>query len=161
MTPPPPRLPPADASIFASALSRAAIDRALAAPRFEVLGKIGVDLGPSSTPGTADLPRRRRILVPVDVQALVSPAGAPMAVVPLTGRQGTRRRSRQPPRLLSASTCTGRCRTHCWPAATTDATQDLSMPPLPDTWVVVRTLLPVGRRTVQATGWVIDAAARR
>ncbi len=31
------------------------------------------------------------------------------------------------------------------------------MAPLPDTWVVVRTLQPRGRRTVQATGWVLDA----
>lgn len=148
--------PPLD-DIFSSSLSKSAIDRAIATPRFEVLGKIGVDRG---VVGTWDprLSRRRRILVPIDVQALVSTQTAPVGVVPLTGRQGD-------PAPFTGADTTLPAGVHLhW--AMPDAllagghdevTESLAMPRLPDTWVVVRTLAPVGRAQVQATGWVVDA----
>ncbi len=147
--------PPLD-DLFSSSLSTKLIEQALATPRFEVLGKIGVD---RTVVGTWDrgLSRRRRILVPVDVQALVSTAADPVAVVPLTGRQldpapfaehtpmspGVHLHWAMPDALLAGGHVA--------------ATETLGMPRLPDTWVVVRTLQPIGRSRVQATGWVVDA----
>jgi len=155
--------PPVDNdSVFASgptsALSRAAIDRALLTPRFELFGSLGVDRKVIGTWNT-QLSRRRRILVPVDVQALVSLEGAPTEVVPLTGRQ------QDPPPFASPTPLPPGVHVH-W--AMPDALLGLghdeqtgkpTMRPLPDTWVVVRTMQPLGRRTVQATGWVVDAAS--
>ena len=34
---------------------------------------------------------------------------------------------------------------------------DLELPALPDRWVVIRHLYPVGSRSIHVTGWVIDA----
>ncbi len=148
----PPDGPPAIAS-----LSRAAIERAMLAPRFELLGSLGVDRGVIGS-WNPQLSRRRRILVPVDVQALVSPEGAPVEVVPLTGRQ------QDPPPFTAPTALSAGVHLHwAMPDALLAVRHDEqtgkpSMRPLPDTWVVVRTLQPLGRRTVQASGWVIDAA---
>ncbi len=148
--------PPLDDQ-FSLSLSRTAIERALATPRFEVLGRLGVD---RDLIGTWDprLPRRRRILVPVDVQALVTTTDEPVPVVPLTGRQ------LDPPPFATPDSLKPGVHLH-WAMPDSllagghdEDTRTLTMRhTLPDTWVVVRTLQPVGRRTVQATGWVIDA----
>ena len=41
--------------------------------------------------------------------------------------------------------------------ATDPTTGDLKLPALPDRWVVIRHLYPVGSRSIHVTGWVLDA----
>ena len=91
----------------------AAIDAAVATNRWAALVKLDVDV---DVVGTWDrgLPRNKRILVPIDVQAMVVPDherrehGAPRGHGQRPG--AVRRRRRRAPRECI---CTGRCRTRC------------------------------------------------
>ena len=129
---------------------------ALTSPRLGFLGRVGTDL---STIGTWDprLPRRTRILVPVDVQAYVARADVAEPTVDLRGAaddpapfaEGT---ARQPGVHLHWA----------MPDALLGVRHDQStggpsVTPLPDAWVVVRTLQPVGAGQAVATGWQVDA----
>ena len=135
-------------------------ERAFSSPRFEVLGKLGTDV---ATVGTWDrsMSRRTRILVPVDVQAYVVPRGGAEETVAVSGdletdpapfavgtpkEPGVHLHWAMPDALLRAD--------H------DDETRSPVLPALPDQWVVVRTLQPVGQRQVLATGWVVDARTR-
>ena len=135
----------------AGALTKAAFDR-----RWVAMASSGVDL---QTIATWDrmLPRTRRVLVPVDVQAYVVPAGGGEPVVAVSGGP-------EDPEPLQAG-ASGEPGVHLhWamPDALVTgrhdtATGDLVLPELPDRFVVLRQLYPVGSRTVQLTGWVLDA----
>ena len=131
-------------------------ERAVLSPRFEILGKIGLDM---STVGTWNprLSRRNRILVPVDVQAYVAPDDGVEETVPLTGRQQD-----PPPFTVGTARPPGVHLHWAMPDALLagghdESTQALSLPRLPDTWAVIRALQPVGGRSVLVHGWVVDA----
>ena len=127
----------------AGALTKAAFDR-----RWVAMASSGVDL---QTIATWDrlLPRTRRVLVPVDVQAYVVPAGGGEPVVAVSGGP-------EDPEPLQAG-ASGEPGVHLhWamPDALVTgrhdtATGDLVLPELPDRFVVLRQLYPVGSRTVQ------------
>ena len=124
--------------------------------RWSGMAAADVDL---STVATWDrhLVRDRRVLVPVDVQALVVPVVGAEATVAVGGTRfdpapfdagavplpGVHLHWAMPDALLRGGT---------------DATSgDLAMPALPDRWVVIRHLYPIGSRSVHITGWVVDA----
>ncbi len=129
---------------------------AVASPRLSFLGRVDTDL---STIGTWDpgLSRRTRILVPVDVQAFVARADVNELTVDLVGGDedplpfaegvakapGVHLHWAMPDALMAA---------HHDPV-----TGKVVSPPLPDAWVVVRTLQPLGSRQAVASGWVVDA----
>ncbi|MEJ1109453.1 MULTISPECIES: hypothetical protein [unclassified Kribbella] len=132
-------------------LRKAVLDR-----RFAGLVRAGTEL---TTIGTWDrrLSRRTRILVPADVQAFVVPAGGGEPTVPVTGGAGD-------PQPFDPGTVRAVGVHLHWAmpdallvGADNPATKSLDLPPLPDRWVVVRTLQPVGGRQVHVRGWVIDA----
>ncbi len=130
-------------------------------PRWHVMARTGLD---PAIIGTWDslLNRRKRIAVPVDVQAFVVRSTGGEPTVPLKGDStdplpfaaGTVRPAgvhlhwALPDALLRAE-----------PASpdengTADA---LAFPPLPDRWVVLRLIRPEGLSRVHVRGWVIDA----
>ncbi|MFC7496389.1 MULTISPECIES: hypothetical protein [unclassified Nocardioides] len=132
-------------------------EKAFSSPRFEVLGKLDVDV---ATIGTWDptMSRRTRILVPVDVQAYVVPEGGVEETVAVTGDRDTD----PAPFAVGAPKAPGVHLHWAMPDALLVADHDEEtrtprLPHLPDQWVVVRTLQPVGQRQALATGWVIDA----
>lgn len=104
------------------------------------------------------LSRDRRILVPVDVQAFVAPTGGSEPVVGVAGRTG------DPDPFTAGSPPAAGVHLH-WAmpdallrGSTDPDTGELRLPVLPDRWVVIRHLYPVGSRSVHVTGWVVDAA---
>ncbi|HEU4426501.1 MAG TPA: hypothetical protein VFR67_28510 [Pilimelia sp.] len=104
--------------------------------------------------------RRTRILVPADVQAFVVPAAGGEATVPVTGGTG------DPPPFAAASARPAGVHLHwAMPDALLagghdTASNSLKLPPLPDRWVVIRALQPVGERQARLRGWVLDATSR-
>ncbi len=103
------------------------------------------------------LVRDRRVLVPVDVQALVVPAVDGEATVAVGGIPG------DPDPFDAGAVPQAGVHLHwAMPDAllrggTAEATGELAMPALPDRWAVIRHLYPVGSRSVHITGWVVDA----
>ncbi|MEX2282225.1 MAG: hypothetical protein WEE89_07055 [Gemmatimonadota bacterium] len=142
------------------------LETALFDRRFTALARVGVDLAGIAT-WDRNLDRRTRLLVPIDVQALVVPTADGEATVPIAGAgaddpapfadgvvrpAGVHLHWAMPDALLH-----GRHR----PAAedgSTEAAPDF--PPLPDRWVVIRALLPNRVNAAIITGWVIDARAK-
>jgi len=139
-------------------INEALAETAVSSKRFELLSKLRTDI---ATIGTWDtgLSRRTRILVPIDVQAYVVPVGGTEPTVDLVGDPeddpapfgagsarpvGVHLHWAMPDALLRA-------------ARPDPARPKPELPSLPDQWVVVRTLQPVGHRQVLATGWVVDA----
>ena len=132
-------------------------ERAFSSPRFEVLGKLDTDIATVST-WDRTMSRRTRILVPVDVQAYVVPEGGAEETVAVTGdvERDTA------PFAVGTPKAPGVHLHWAMPDALLRADHDEEsrspvLPPLPDQWVVVRTLQPDGQRQVLATGWVVDA----
>ncbi|MEO6713572.1 MAG: hypothetical protein ABIM89_09115 [Mycobacteriales bacterium] len=118
--------------------------------------------------------REPRLLVPVDVQAFVVPAGAggdetmvrlPFrdsddALDPLDVRDPGAVRPSGVHLLWSVPTALGNGRIVDDPAAPGDATRRrLDLPLLPDRWVVLRLAVAGGAREPMVTGWVVDAVA--
>ncbi len=131
--------------------SAAVLDR-----RFAALVSTGASLAAIGTWDTR-LSRRTRILVPIDVQAYVVPAGGGgEATVPVTGGPG------DPEPFAAGGQRPAGVHLH-WAmpdallAGSGAAGGTLALPPLPDRWVVLRTLQPVGARQVHVRGWVLDA----
>jgi hypothetical protein len=119
------------------------------------------------------LVREPRLLVPVDVQALVVQAAAngaePMLRLPFRDTDGGPAPdvhdagTPRPPGvhlLWSVPAALGHGTVVDDPAAPGDATRRrLDLPALPDRWVVLRLAVVDGAREPLVTGWVIDAAA--
>ncbi|HZG93386.1 MAG TPA: hypothetical protein VEZ46_01625, partial [Mycobacteriales bacterium] len=119
------------------------------------------------------LVREPRLLVPVDVQALVVQAGVndaePMVRLPFRDTEGGPAPDVHDPGtprpagvhlLWTVPAALGHGSVVDDPAAPGDATRRrLDLPALPDRWVVLRLVVPAGGRTPLVTGWVIDAAA--
>ena len=116
------------------------------------------------------LVREPRLLVPVDVQALVVRAGAndtdPMLRLPFRNRPPSRRwtsrRGRAPPTGRAPAVVGPRRDGHgqivADPAAPGDPTRHrLELPALPDRWLVLRLAVPAGATDPLVTGWVIEA----
>ncbi|MDQ3385814.1 MAG: hypothetical protein M3503_07390, partial [Actinomycetota bacterium] len=136
-------------------------EAAVASRRFEMLSKLDIDIATIRT-WDVGLSRRSRILVPIDVQAYVVPAGGTELTVDILGdpendpqpfTAGTVRETgvhlhwAMPDALLAA-------------ARADQAVRTPELPLLPDQWAVVRTLQPTGRRQVLATAWVVDARSQ-
>lgn len=150
-----------------------AIAKAMTTPRFAALARADLSVRQIGT-WDADLPRDTRLLVPIDVQALVVPAGADAAVVQTEtvvpdAPPGSDPRDvlPRPPEPFGASTPrepgvhlhwampdgltrgdAGGVRSDPVPAG-----NPTSLPALPDRWVVVRLLH--GATTVRS--WVLEA----
>jgi len=137
---------------------------AIANPRWNVLARTGLDV---ATIGTWDkrLYRRKRICVPVDVQAFVVPASGGEATVTVRGD------ARDPAPFAAGAVRPAGVHLH-WalpdsllrgePTAR-DArgrSERLALPALPDRWVVLRLLRPRGVNRPLVRGWVIDARTR-
>lgn len=132
------------------------LQQAVFSPRFAALARADVDLGTWQT-WDRGLPRNRRILVPIDVQAYVVPAQGGEPTVAVGAVQGD-----PAPFDPGAARPAGVHLHWALPDALLhgehdEATRTLRMDPLPDRWVVVRTLLPEGTRSAYATGWVVDS----
>ena len=128
-------------------------------PRFAAVVRAGVDAATMRTwdPG---LSRRSRLLVPVDVQAYVVAAGGAEPVVPLTGGAGRPGPVRGWVAVAGrGAPALGHARCAACAHGESGPVDRLTLPPLPDRWVVVRTVQPIGARRVDVHGWVIDAAA--
>ena len=135
-------------------------------PRWTAATKLDLDAG---VVGTWDehLVRDVRLLVPIDVQALVVGAGTTETMVRLPSAlndpsgQGAGfpaafdGGSKRPPGVhLHWAVPDALLRGQL--AAGTDSNR-LSLPPLPDRWVVLRLLTPVGATQVVVRGWVLEA----
>jgi hypothetical protein len=145
------------------------IQKALISPRWS--GLVRVDTTPEAL-ATWDpsLLRHSRVLVPVDVQALYVPTGdttlfvrLPCALTTPDGQaveptpaplaDGTKRDAgvylhwAAPDSLLAGTL-----------ESVPDASRNrLSLPPLPDRWVVLRIVAPVNGTATVVTGWVLEA----
>jgi hypothetical protein len=123
--------------------------------RWSTLAKTATDL-PTLQTWDPRLPRDRRVLVPIDVQAFVATAGGER-VAPVGGvlddpepfddlaalPAGVHLHWALPDSLLAGRAAEG--------------SQRPSFPRLPDRWVVVRTIARPGQSTVHHRGWVVDA----
>ncbi len=140
------------------------LDKALATPRWNILARTGLDV---ATIGTWDehLQRRKRICVPMDIQALLVPAAGGEAFVTVRGD------SRDAAPFAAGAPRAAGVHLH-WalpdallrgePTArdATGQSDALAMPALPDRWVVLRQLRPRGGTRVIVRGWVVDASTR-
>ncbi|MGE0879551.1 MAG: hypothetical protein AB7L13_12090 [Acidimicrobiia bacterium] len=132
------------------------LNKAVYQQRYAALARADVDLSTLSTWDPA-LPRDKRILVPIDVQAFVVAQSGGEPTVPIRGfapdpepfaggtvrAPGVHLHWAMPDSLLVGKESADHTR--------------LDLPPLPDRWVVVRALLPIGVSRALTTGWVIDA----
>lgn len=129
--------------------------------RWSVLARTGIDV---ATLGTWDntLHRRKRICVPVDVQAYVVPKTGGEATVLVRGDE------RDPQPFAAGTVRAAGVHLH-WalpdallrgaptPRDARGQSDALAMPPLPDRWVVLRLLRPRNSKRSLVRGWVIDA----
>ena len=139
----------ADFFVDPEILRGAVLDR-----RFAGLARVGTDLGVLTT-WNPHLSRRYRILVPADVQAYVVTADTTEVTVGVTGDR------RDPAPFATGAVKPVGVHLH-W--AMPDALlrgenvdNELVLPPLPDLWVLVRTVFPSGARQAVVRGWVIHA----
>jgi len=116
----------------------------------------GVDTATERT-WDRNLRRTSRIMVPIDVQAFVVPGSGGEETVTITG--GTL----DPEPFAAGAVRPSGVHVH-WAmpdamlrAADADLADDFVLPPLPDRWVVLRVLYPVGQRRPFVRGWVLDA----
>src|SRR5438105_9663970 len=152
-----------------SEFSKEQIEQAAQTSRWNALAQLGV-VADDLNRYVGALIREPRLLVPVDVQALVIDAGnvqTPFVRLPFRESEdfppfdvhdpGTTR----PPGvhlLWSVPAALGRGRVVDDPAAPGDATRrKLDLPLLPDRWVVVRLAVPSGAQHPLVRGWVVEA----
>lgn len=133
---------------------------AISTPRWNVLARTGLDVATIATWDTL-LPRRKRIVVPVDVQAFVVRANGGEATVEVHGDE------RDPAPFTAGAVRAAGVHVH-WALpdallrgepSTRDAngqSKQLELPALPDRWVVLRMLRPKGVKRPLIRGWVID-----
>jgi hypothetical protein len=134
------------------------LQKAVFDPRWRALARVGTGLRVLDT-WDPRLSRRTRLLVPVDVQAFVVPAGDAEPTVPVTGGPG------DPPPFAVGSPRPAGVHLHwAMPDALLRGREQvqgsgvLALPRLPDRWVVVRTVLPEGQKRALVRGWVIEPA---
>jgi hypothetical protein len=151
-----PRIPTGPKAIGRDELQKAIID-----PRWHVMARTGLD---PTTIGTWDskLVRRKRVAVPVDVQAFVVRGTGGEVTVPLKGDAS------DPAPFATGTVRPAGVHLH-WalpdallrgePASPDEngSAEDMAFPALPDRWVVLRMLRPLGVKTVHVRGWAIDA----
>ena len=156
-----------------SSLPPDAILRALESPRWTGLVRVGLDAAQIGhwDPG---LLRQPRVLVPIDVRALFvekgsrerfvrlpfaltqaddeEPEAMPEPFAPGETRPAGVHLHWSPPRALLRGEVTD---------APTGTANRLSLPPLPDRWVVLRIIAPIGASVPHLRGWVLDADTAR
>ena len=146
--------------------------KAAVTPRWSALTALG---GVSADLANYDrfLVREPRLLVPVDVQALVVRAGVNdtegmirlpfrnlTAEPPLDVHDAGQKRPPGVHLLWSVPAALGHGKVVDDPAAPDDATRRrLDLPALPDRWAVLRLAVPAGATDPLVTGWVIEADA--
>jgi len=156
-----------------SSLPPDAILRALESPRWTGLVRVGLDAAQIGLwdPG---LLRQPRVLVPIDVRALFVEKGSTERFVRLPFAL-TQRDDEEPEAMPEpfADGVTRPAGVHLhWapPDALlrgeitdppTDAANRLSLPALPDRWVVLRIIAPTGASTPHVRGWVLEADTAR
>lgn len=132
------------------------LKEAVYSQRWAWLVRANADIGTIAT-WDSNLYRNRRILVPIDVQAYVAHPSALEDLLPMTGghddplpfAQGTpavpgvHLHWAMPDALLRASEV--------------KQDEELELPHLPERWVVIRALFPIGLNRPLLRGWVIDA----
>ena len=140
------------------------MQEAITSQRWNVIARTGLD---PATIGTWDkfLHRRKRICVPVDVQALVVPKSGGELLV------GVRGDRRDPAPFTAGTTRAAGVHLH-WalpdallkgkptPKKANGQSDELVLSPLPDRWVVLRLLRPRGASRALVRGWVINALTR-
>ena len=147
------------------------IARQLKSPRWSALARTGLSLDAVGRFDPA-LVRDTRVLVPIDVQALVVPAGSaePMVRLPLSiaapddapPAPATDVLADGPPRpagvhlhwAMPDALLRGKL-------ADNGPTNRLALPALPDRWVVLRVVAPKGASAPVVRGWVIEADTTR
>lgn len=142
--------------MFEFVLKPEVLDQAVYSQRWAWLARANVDVKTIVT-WDRKLPRNRRILVPIDVQAYVATENSLETVVPVTGGPD------DPPPFAGGDKPAAGIHLHwAMPDALlrggeSAAGGELEMPLLPERWVVVRALFPVGLERPMLRGWVIDA----
>lgn len=141
--------------------------------RFLAADRAALDIGEIAT-WDKYLLREKRLLVPIDVQALYVPAGStepmvrlPMLVAGANGQTVENAEDGMPDPFDAGTPREAGVHLHwAMPDAllrgsfrkTEDgASNRLALPPLPDRWVVLRLVLPRGASQPVTTGWVIEA----
>tara|TARA_R110001583_G_scaffold173572_1_gene327631 strand:+ start:5081 stop:8872 length:3792 start_codon:yes stop_codon:yes gene_type:complete len=142
--------------MFKHLLKTKTLTKAIFDERWAWLVRADTDLG-SVTTWDPNLRRNKRILVPVDVQAYVAHESNPESLVPVTGGPGD-------PLPFTEGTVpeTGVHLHWALPDALLRGAEsasggELEMTELPDRWVVIRSLFPVGINRPMLRGWVVDA----
>jgi hypothetical protein len=144
------------------------LSAAVRSPRFAILSQTGLALGDFNR-FDINLIRESRLLVPIDVQALVvRPGDEPMVRLPFRTEGDSLGSVDDPgaPRepgvhlLWSTPAAFGRGKLVDDPTAPGDLSRrQLQLPLLPDRWVVVRTAVLPGSTVPLVRGWVIEADA--
>ncbi|WP_374566687.1 hypothetical protein [Ideonella sp.] len=141
--------------------------------RFLAADRASLDLGELAT-WDDYLLRERRLMVPIDVQALYVPPGGkeafvrvPMLLAGENGKVAEKPEDGFPPPFTAGQPRPAGVHLH-WAmpdallrgqlAQRTDGSANrLTLPLLPDRWVVLRLMLPLGATEVVLTGWVLEA----
>lgn len=146
---------PQEIALQGFTLSGDLAEQAVLSRRFSVMTRLDADL-PVIATWDSTLPRLPRVLVPIDVQAYVV-AGDGEKTVDVRGAGD------DPAPFAEGATRAPGVHLH-WalPDALLSgrhdpATNRLDLPTLPDRWVVLRSIQPVGRAQALVTGWVVDA----
>ncbi len=161
------------ADVPRAALDAAAVREVLRSKRFLAADRAALDLGEI---GTWDkyLLREHRLLVPIDLQALYVPPGSsekmvrlPMLLAGVGGRAAASADEGMPDPFDAGTPRASGVHLHwAMPDAllrgTLQQAEDgsanrLGLPPLPDRWLVLRTVLPRGASAPLLTGWVLEA----
>ncbi len=141
--------------------------------RFLAADRAALDLGEIAT-WDKYLLREKRLLVPIDVQALYVPAGSteamvrlPMLVAGANGQTAQNAEDGMPDPFDAGAPREAGVHLHwampdallrgSFRKADDGASNRLALPPLPDRWVVLRLVLPRGATQPVTTGWVIEA----
>ncbi|UNK57360.1 hypothetical protein MNQ95_14690 [Pseudoxanthomonas daejeonensis] len=162
-------VPPAGAAANPNAATR----ELLRGKRFLAADRAAIDLGEIAT-WDRYLLRERRLLAPIDVQALYVPPGGsepmvrlPMLVAGAGGHAVQDVEDGMPDPFDPGQPRPAGVHLH-WAmpdallrgemkSAADGAPNRLALPPLPDRWIVLRLLLPSGAAKPVVTGWVLEA----
>ena len=142
--------------MFKHLLKKKTLTKAVYDERWAWLVRADTDLAAVNT-WDPDLRRNKRILVPIDVQAYVAKESNPEPLVSVTGGPG------DPAPFAEGQVPENGVHLH-WAlpdallrGGESAAGGELEMTELPNHWVVVRALFPVGIKRPMIRGWVIDA----